>query len=460
MHALNKSYNRAETKRVGEDPQLKLVSGTKQMRKTDQKNTGMKKLTLDFLAQFDACKEDLYDFVFQILGEEESTAEVIEHVCKVARKRAKRNKFDQYARIWFFQIVTSELQSRFEKWGRDFEDLSHLPLTKLTIEERFVLMLRDRVELSRNEISCVLQLSEGAVEMRLMSAREKLAKRILNWPSCNPFSFASQGNNHSLKVRLAAQRYTDGELKVLPAGEEVRVYSEGMQTVRKFVSSLDAPEMGESVAMLTKNPFQVHTSWRPLPWHYKFVLESFAFALVGTLAVFVMPSVLAYYNGDEAEMRRAQAVLPMSDDFVSPLPQPVRALASINADTAKALLERNNEFAGMDFPSGHYYRRGSAPLAPSRKKSSIYRLIVQSENPRDMVPKIKSLFRDSKVVERARSGRRMPGGVYFDGVTTEANYRKIRSEISRMGPTATYLNQKRKRKLHEPARVIIWVQQI
>jgi hypothetical protein len=87
-------------------------------------------------------------------------------------------------------------------------------------------------------------------------------------------------------------------------------------------------------------------------------------------------------------------------------------------------------------------------------------MIVQSPSPRDLIPQVRKLFMSRNVKERESSGRAMPGGVYFDGITTIGSYPEILREIEKLGNTKTYSNQGQKRNPTERARVIVWVQQI
>ena len=122
--------------------------------------------------------------------------------------------------------------------------------------------------------------------------------------------------------------------------------------------------------------------------------------------------------------------------------------------------EEKDEFADITFPSGDAYETGAAPLAPSRQSAAVFRLIVQSPNPRDLIPEMKRLFSEEKVRERESSGRVMPGGVYFDGVTSVGSYAGLLGQIKKLGITKTYSNPSNGRSPEERARLIVWIQQI
>ena len=54
----------------------------------------------------------------------------------------------------------------------------------------------------------------------------------------------------------------------------------------------------------------------------------------------------------------------------------------------------------------------------------------------------------------------MPGGVYFDGLTSVGAYPQLLQEIQKMGTTKTYSNPEQTKNPAEKARLIVWVQQI
>ena len=118
-----------------------------------------------------------------------------------------------------------------------------------------------------------------------------------------------------------------------------------------------------------------------------------------------------------------------------------------------------DEFADVDFPSGDGAEVATAPPAPSKQNAAIYRLIVQSPAPQELIPQVRTVFAEKQVRERDISGRVMPGGVYFDGITSVANYPEILHEMQKLGQTKTYSNGSN-RNPNERARVIVWVQQI
>jgi hypothetical protein len=137
-----------------------------------------------------------------------------------------------------------------------------------------------------------------------------------------------------------------------------------------------------------------------------------------------------------------------------------RLLAAAEGESELAAPPEKDEFADVEFPSGDGYEAGSAPLAPSRQSAAVYRLIVQSPSPQDLIPHVRSLFTQGNVRERENSGRTMPGGVYFDGITSVGAYPQLLNEIRTLGQTKTYSNPNASRNPNERARVIVWVQQI
>lgn len=205
-------------------------------------------------------------------------------------------------------------------------------------------------------------------------------------------------------------------------------------------------------------------SWHQLSWQYKLGVEASVLGFVGLLAVLVLPWAFSKVNADAVLAGRfsdllipAQAEQQIADsDGVSP----DRILASVHPVDTAAEIAETDEFADMDFPSGDSYELGTAPLAPSRQSAAVYRLIVQSSSPKDLIPRVRGLFAQGNVRERESSGRVMPGGVFFDGVTNVGSYPQLVQEIRKLGETKTYSHPGRARNPNDRARVIVWVQQI
>lgn len=468
MHALNKNTATADRQsKEGSKRDLALVGGKPNMPKRSKQNAiEQADSPQSFRALFNSHRVAIFDFLYLILGDEAVAQEKFKALYHKGASSYDRDNYSRFAKIWLFQLAQETLNAQFAEWRRNHVRRDS-PMKFLPIDQRLILILRERCNFSKEEIARIMQISLGAVEKRLMAARERFARVHLGWATENPFSFGEEGKQDSLRRRILLQRALDNEAAEFERDcEEMKEYRMGMEQIRHHLRSMPTHTCPKVEEDWDAKP----SSWRgsallkpftPIPWHAKLILESLAFCVVGALTVFFLPSLLAYYEGSEAKLVKAQAVLPIGKIVEERAPDLVeRKLAAIDAEAILAKVEEADEFSDMEFPSGHHYRRGSAPLAPSRKKASIYRLIVQSESPSQIVPKIQSLLSKNEVKERDRSGAHMPGGVYFDGVTTEGNYVKLAEALRQLGPTRTYLNQRRKRKDWEAARVIIWVQQI
>jgi len=201
--------------------------------------------------------------------------------------------------------------------------------------------------------------------------------------------------------------------------------------------------------------------WQDLSWRTKLGLEASFLGAVGLLAVVVLPWALQRVNTTAFVEGR------FADVFQVETRAGVTAQAeAITADRLLALNDQpderpaeSDEFADVDFPSGDGAEVATAPLAPSHQNAAIYRLIVQSPAPQELIPHVRTVFAEKQVRERESSGRVMPGGVYFDGITSVANYPQILHEMQKLGQTKTYSNGG-SRNPNERARVIVWVQQI
>ena len=468
MHALNEKTNSAENSLGNQEVPLSVIAKAEPAVK-HVKSAKVKKIeahSLPLPELFELHREELHDFLVQLVGKEETAADLLKKVYRLARERFASEHYQKFARIWLLRITLQAVEAQMADWRRQRTEGLELPLRFLSLEEAKILLLRERMGLTKSEIAMALEVTEGSVHQRLMDARERAARHLLHWHSRNPCWFGARGNYQSLKYRIMVNRVVDGEAPPSAvSGDEVLLYRRGLEEVRAYFQALvrhpvPALEYERSAAKTAKKSEATRFSWRGLPWHYKLAFECSSFAVVGALAVFVLPTFLAYYGSSDGDSKK----LPSQQSILRPL----TAGASVELNRGPAFHSANDpsyqpvedEFAYADFPSGDNHLEGSAPLAPSRKGGAIYRLIVHSENPRELIPRIKNLFTQKKVTERDRSGSIMPGGIYFDAITTEDDYTKILSELSAVAPTKPYQNQKRKGRGDERARVIIWVQQI
>jgi hypothetical protein len=207
--------------------------------------------------------------------------------------------------------------------------------------------------------------------------------------------------------------------------------------------------------------------WSELSWQMKFLVEGFALVTVVLVAVVVFPWVNARFN--YAAVLDGRFADAFSKPYTSSIIESVneeevsadRLLASTNnLDTALVEPEFAEDFSNEEFPVGEGAEMGHAPAAPSRQNAAIYRMILQSPKPNEVAEGIRDIFSSEQVRERSSSGKSVPGGVYFDGITTEASVEKIRDAANKLGVTQTYATHENRRKPDEKARVIVWVQEI
>lgn len=466
MYALNKNGDQADLLKENGEVSLSVVGETKRMRAKrpvalENQLDKAKRLTLPEL--FDLASEDLHDFLMQVLGKPELSRDLLQKLYRQAKERFAYENYQRYSRLWLLQLAVAAAQDHFKPVRRGVGQKPSSPLAYLTYQEVCALVLRDRLGLSKADAAAVLRITEGAVEQRTMHARERLAQHFERWSSPNPFSFSAKGNLSSLRTRIRIHQFLDGDQSSKVEGDEAKAYLAGIERARTFVRELPehaTPELEYSGAASKKQKRKKSSSgWESFPWHWKLALECAVFGLVGAVAVFVLPAFLSYYEDPAGQTRRLQASAPVLRPVQTTpvLEDGGRGPASVSSQRPEPV---QDEFAYMDFPQGENHLEGSAPLAPSRKGGPIYRLIVQSENPKELAPRIRSLFVASNATERERSGSSMPGGVYFDAITTEEDYTRILSAISAMAPTKPYQNSGRRGHGAERARLIIWVQQI
>lgn len=405
--------------------------------------------------------QKIHDCFYLVYGEREDIVrDEHQEFVYFLLKHAQREKFEKYARIWLYRLLVEFITSRYHKVKRQFETESFdSSLSSLRLDERLILILRDRLQFCCDDCAAILQITPWAVERRTFHGREQLARGMEIW-SEDTHPFLTNPKLSSLHVRVVLNRYIDKDLpeeyrQLEPAvryQQGIRSLREKIQAIPTCASATPLPDLkNKRIPLWKKGAQDMQFSWANTPWHYKLIIEGVGFALGGAFAVFILPVILGFYN---------QNIITKP-----PVIKQAAIEAEKNIEAAKfefQATQQDDPFSEVEFPSGHEYHRGAAPLAPSRRKGNIYRLIVQSANPKDLIPQVQELFATAEVNENKQSGKMMPGGVYFDGITTEAKYANMEAAIKAMGRTRTFANRPRGRRVSSDAqaRVIIWIQQI
>ncbi len=396
--------------------------------------------------------DPIYDLIYHVFGDETFAIGVLKSALKRALRRSKRERYERYLRLWMIRITVESIRRSYNRFLQERLTDQKVPLEFLPLEEKLALYLTDRVGLSNDDVASVLQVPAGRVGRSLVYAREGLAKEQ---------GFVAEGSA-DLRERIALHRSLTGQSAYVQAMRAAQAHVREMPA--RHFSEIENSIRQQQLLPLLSRPEGVR--WGDLSWQYKLGLEASLLGVVGLLAVVVLPWVFSQVNAHAlVEGRFAEVFQVESQANSSP------ALAEITTDRLLASSENTegenaaeaeaqDEFANMEFPSGDAFEAGTAPVAPSRQAAAVYRLIVQSASPQELIPQVRSLFAAKNVKERERSGEVMPGGVYFDGVTSVSNYPILVQEIQKLGQTKTYSHPGASRNPNERARVIVWVQQI
>jgi predicted DNA-binding protein (UPF0251 family) len=403
--------------------------------------------------------DGIYDLICQFFPGESEALEVLEHTLRRAMTLSRKERYERYLRLWALSVTVGCIRRAFSRFESERTEEQALPFAYLSLDEKLVLFLHDRVQLSYEEIAGVAQMPVGRVGRFLTYAREKVAHQALG------LHWAGE-ENQALRERLAWNRAVEHADSQAPTA-----YLVAMGASRQMILDLPARRFAEiesSVRTQKLLPILGHSDrvrWQDLSWRYKLGLEASLLGLVGMLAVVVLPWTMSRVNGNALiEGRFGDLFQVESQASVATQNEAITADRLLAANDLQELEQNrapaSDEFADMDFPSGDAYEAGVAPVAPSRQSAAVYRLIVQSPSPQELIPHVHNLFAEKNVRERESSGRVMPGGVYFDGVTSVGNYPQILREVQKLGQTKTYSNPNASRNPSERARVIVWVQQI
>jgi hypothetical protein len=398
--------------------------------------------------------DGIYDLIHQMFGDEAQSLSVLETVLRRSTALSKQERYERYLRLWAFGITVDCIRRAYPRFLAERAVGEEIPFEQLSLDEKLVLFLHDRSGLSYEEISAVTQFPVGRVGRSLAYAREKVAQNLLgrSWQA-----------NYALRERQAWNRTLEGK----------SVYIEAMGEARKLVADLPqrrfiAIEAGvrnqKLLPLLGRSADRVR--WADLSWRYKLGLEASFLGAFGLIAVLVLPWTLSHVNtnafveGRFAEVFQVDTPATATADAEAITTDRLLAFSEpVDGMSADAPAPEGDEFAEMEFPSGDSVEAGTAPVAPSRQTATVYRLIVQSPSPSELIPHVKTLFAEKNVRERDSSGRVMPGGVYFDGITSVGSYPLILQEMQKLGQTKTY-STGGSRNPNDRARVIVWVQQI
>ena len=417
----------------------------------------------------------MYDLICHVYPLEEQSLEALQSVLRKASRRYSKDKYQRYLNLWMLRLAVESITKKHKRFqserdGTPSKDIMDI----LSLEERLVVLLRDRRKLNMQEIASVMRIPVGRAGRSLTYAREKIARQLLNidW-----YRGATTGQGEELGLSSLISRV---EMNLLIGEEKSKrsftpyqqEYIQSISHSSQFVENLKGKKFGEieNAIRLTKiMPIfsrPASYKWQDLSWQYKLAVEAAGLGLVGLLAVVALPWAFshvnksAFYDGRFGDLFTNQA-LEMKEAAQTEISTDRLLASSDSSKDVEANAKENiqDEFADVDFPSGDA-ETGAAPIAPSRQNAAVYRLIVQSTSPADLMTPVKNLFSGSNVKEREMSGRVMPGGVYFDGITSEASYEKIREEIKKLGTTKVYSTATAHRAPEEKARLIVWIQQI
>ncbi|MGZ3649659.1 MAG: hypothetical protein ACXVB9_07255 [Bdellovibrionota bacterium] len=395
--------------------------------------------------------DGIYDLIYQMTGDEAHSLLVLERVLRRCTQLSKKERYERYLRLWVLGITVDCLRRAYPRFLAERTHDQEVPLETLTMEEKFVLFLHDRSQLSYEDIAAVTQIPVGRVGRCLTYAREKVAKDLDHTWSEDSLALRERVTWNRSESCVGAP---DSYAKAIVAAR----IAMGCAPVRRF-AEIDAAVRQQKLLPLLGQPDRVR--WTDLSWRAKLGLEASFLGAVGLLAVVVLPWMLSRVNTTAFVEGRFADVFQVETKAGSTAQVEAITADRLLAAAEPAVEERaeNDEFANVDFPSGDGAEVGTAPLAPSRQAAAVYRLIVQSPAPQELIPHVKSVFAEKQVRERESSGRVMPGGVYFDGVTSVGTYPQILQAMQKLGQTKTYSNGA-SRNPNERARVIVWVQQI
>ncbi len=176
-------------------------SSSTPLRETDEKPPLTSFSKVEFHALIDRTSSRLYRLAARFCGNESDAQDIVQESYLRAYRALSTRGFDPRATAdtWLYGIVANvslnwvrdrqRAQRREENWQPQeaqvapaeakvaLRELAVL-LDQLTPEQRAVLVLKELEGLSAKEVAAALEITEGAVEQRLVRARETLREKV------------------------------------------------------------------------------------------------------------------------------------------------------------------------------------------------------------------------------------------------------------------------------------------
>lgn len=383
--------------------------------------------------------------------------------------------YDRYSKLVCLKAVFEQLK----KYSVSLQ--SATPITNLTFEEVFCLLLRDKFGLRSSDIGAVTHTSEGSIRTRLQQARSRQFPEK-NTPSHLPDH--SHGAHSCIDLMEAIEDWDPLHNEAAETGappeplmtkakmcgrcnQAIKQRSASLRLFRNLPNFLVPDELKRFpiTPVVLKEGKKFRLNWSSAPWYLKAITEGIVATVIVVGVVLAVPTGKRLYelwlerrfdlysvaelaaglgghSDTGAQPSSPQAPVAAPDQTgVSPLgPLPA-------ADTF--VLKVKSEFLGRD---------AEVPL-PDRYARVLIK-IDEPESVKGQVLQILSAAQYTSADSEEPAGAGLPGGILFDIYVPLKNYKSVLKELQHISNVDVLMTHSRQRGRAGHARMKIWLQRI
>ena len=319
---------------------------------------------------------------------------------------------------------------------------------KLPVEDRIMLLLHYRNEISTDEIASALGAPKGSLEIRRLQSLRRLKEEIYGE------SLSATGSDSALLQKLI-------EAPKATVPKEVIENPHSKAWIKASSPDRKASKLSQ---------------WRRTPWYIRTSIEGLSVALMVFATIIAIPKLRSLY--DRMTDRRLEsynlAELAPAENLGTQPAGPNHP-AQVQQDLGDASVDTDEEESKPDSKEDtEIVSKGPVKI----QEGEIWRFYIKTESPREMRSKIVALLQNLDLTTNTSDvrGKEAPGGIMFDLLLTKDGVLKFRTEIDKIaqeilketGSANLALNQiytwyRSRSKKPIPSgrtRIIIWLSQI
>ncbi|MGE4234505.1 MAG: hypothetical protein AB7F43_14360 [Bacteriovoracia bacterium] len=398
---------------------------------------------------------------------------LVRSVFKDGMLKIQKTHFEQFARLLLLNCLVDQLKKLSLQKGNTGFTMPFLGSSKeeygqIAFEDLFLLILRDKQNISCVELASIFNTSEGAIRTRLQIIRGHLLKERLVESSTklHPCVF----NETELEESLFDFEGSDSALKEKLANECKRCaqFARHKTMSMQLVKNIDLPQLSEEQERLqitdratpiTKMLF----NWSNAPWYLKAVFEGMLAVTLVLGIVLSMPRLKSLY---EYWLERRFDLYSLAEittgSMSTSTPEPVAETQNIPLPPGPIAQNEEEDDEAEIKPESEFLGRESQRVSSDK----VYRIFIKTEAPEELRNDVLAALQNIEHTSAAKDGvvgGELPGGYLFDLFIPFAEYKNLVSKIADVGKRGDMkflITRNRERAQHGKARIKIWLQRI